>query len=157
MRIRCFLAGLALVCAEPASAANSVDWIDSHSKIAGVLQAGGCASVRFTSANEKSESKLLDVRGLQITIQSEGDAAGSGMSAGALFACTNTDGDQDGTQDTTACAPLDLVPGGTNRLDGANARGTLTPMAIAGWIYVTPDAATIDAGEVFEAIVCAVR
>jgi hypothetical protein len=157
MRLRCLLVGAAVLCGQPASATGGIDWTDANLRVTNALDPGSCASVRFSTTTRGQDSELLDVRGHWISLQSEGDAAGSGASAGALFACTSTDGDRDGTPDRKACAPLDLAPGGTNRLDGATARGTLTPMTVAGWIYVTPDATTIQAGEVFEVLVCAVR
>ena len=42
-------------------------------------------------------------------------------------------------------------------LDGVTVRGTLTPITVPGWVYLAPNAATIDAGEVSETILCLER
>lgn len=154
MRLRHLLAVLALVCAAPAYAANSIDWIDSQSLVTdNGMHPGACRTVTFTTANEANESKMLYVGGLAVTVQSDADTNATGgetESASALFACTSAT--------ATACAALSLTPGGTNLLDGgASQRGTLTPLSVAGWLYVDPDAATIDANETHEVIVCAGR
>ncbi len=159
------LALLSAWMANPASGANTVPWQAVDPRGFGyVLGTGRCASVRFDTTNEANESVLLFVGGAFITVQSDGDAAGAGAGAGDLFACTSPDGNGDGTEDVIACGPLNIVDTNAdgisddNTVDGtAGKRGTLDAIAVAGWLYLDPDAATIDTNEVLEVTVCAIR
>jgi len=143
-----------------------ISWVEVDPRGSGTQIGGGekCWKLTVTTANETDTSEFFFVGGSSITIQSDGDAAGAGTGAADLFAGTNHDGNADGTTDITAFGPLNLVDtdadgvADDNTLDGtAGKRGTLDPIAIGGWIYVDPDAATIDAGETLEVTVCAVR
>lgn len=166
LRLVLLLALLSAWMANPASGANTVPWQAVDPRGFGyVLGTGRCASVRFDTTNEANESVLLFIGGAFVTVQSDGDAAGAGASQGDLFACTNADGNLNLVQDTTSCAAWNVIDsdsngfGDDNTLNGGattGGRGTDTPRSIAGWIYVDPDAATIDTNEVLEVIVCEV-
>ena len=165
MRLRHFLAVLALLCATPAVAANTIDWVDAFSgatyDATRQVTPGQCVVAQFTTTNEANEMKFLYVGGLSVTIQSDADTNATGGETGSqsdLFVCTSAA--------AAACAAWDVLDtdgdgfGDANLLDGgttAGSRGLDVPRAVAGWLYIDPIGTSIDANETHEVIVCAVK
>ncbi len=165
-----FLALLAVWMAIPGmrvEAANTVEW-ESVPLTASeqFSKAGECKAYRITASNAANESRLLYIGGGNLTIQSEADAQGAGTGPTAdLFACSSSDGNRDGTQDTLACAALNFFDSDAdgvaddNTLDGgatAGRRGLLTPLAVAGFLYADPITAPTG-NVVMEITACVVR
>ena len=150
MRTLAMLLVAALAALVPDPCWALISWVEVDPRGSGTQIGGGekCWKLTVTTANETDTSEFFFVGGSSITLQCEGDATGAGASSLSLRGCTSPA--------TAACAPLNLVPGGTSTLDCSAQRGSLTPFTVPGWIEVDPDAATIEAGETQETLVCRV-